>query len=52
MEQGLSQAIGGFNTNSRSLIIQGFVKYSEIAKFLNPDVARINKAEAACSKTV
>jgi len=52
MEQGLSQALGGFNTNSRALIIQGFVKYSEIARFLNPDVARINKAEAACSKTV
>jgi hypothetical protein len=52
MEQGLSQAIGGFNTNSRALIIEGFVKYSEIAKFLNPDVARINKAGAACSKVV
>ena len=52
MEQGLSQAIGGFNANSRALIIQGLIKYGEIAKFLDPDITRINKAEAACPKTV
>ena len=52
MEQGVSQAIGGFNVNSRALIIQGLVKFSSIAQFLNPDVTRINKAEAACPKTV
>ncbi len=52
MEQGVSQAIGGFSANSRALIIQGLVKFSSIAKFLDPDITRINKAEAACPKTV
>jgi hypothetical protein len=52
MEQGISQAIAGFNANSRSLIISGLVKYVEIAKYMNPDVQRINKAEATCPKTV
>jgi hypothetical protein len=52
MEQGISQAIAGFDAKSRSLIISGLVKYVEIAKFMKPDVDRINKAEAACPKTV
>jgi hypothetical protein len=52
MEQGLSQAIAGFNANSRALIIAGLVKYNEIARFFKPDVDRINKALAACPKTV
>jgi len=52
MEQGVSQAIGGFNANSRALTIQGLVKFSSIAQFLNPDITRIDKAEAACPKTV
>ncbi len=52
MEQGVSQAIGGFNANSRALIISGLVKYFEIAKYFKPDVDRINKALANCSKTV
>ena len=52
MEQGVSQAIGGFNANSRALIIQGLVKFSSIARFLKPDITRIDKAEAACPKTV
>jgi hypothetical protein len=52
MEQGLSEAIGGLNANSRALIIQGLFKDGEIAKFIDADVTRINKAEAACPKTV
>ena len=52
MEQGISQAIGGFNAGSRTLIISGLVTYTEIAKYLKPDVDRINKARATCSKTV
>ena len=52
MEQGVSMAISGYNANSRSLIIAGLVKYGEIAKYLQPDVNRINKALAACPKTV
>ncbi len=52
MEQGLSQAIGGFTANNRALIIQGLVKYGEIAKFMSPDLSRIDKAETACPKTV
>ena len=52
MEQGVSQAIAGFSANSRSLIVAGLVKYGEIAQYLKPDVDRINKALAACPKTV
>ena len=52
MEQGVSTAISGYNANSRALIISGLAKYGEIAKFLNPDVERINKALTACPKTV
>ena len=52
MEQGVSQAIGGFTAKSRSLIIAGLVKYFEIAQYLKPDIDRINKALAACPKTV
>jgi hypothetical protein len=52
MEQGISQAIAGFDAKSRSLIIAGLVKYVEIAKFMKPDVDRIDKAKAACPKTV
>ena len=52
LEQGVSTAISGYNANSRALIISGLVKYGEIAKYLQPDVDRINKALATCSKTV
>lgn len=52
MEQGVSQAIAGFNANSRSLIVSGLIKYNEIVKYVKPDVDRINKALASCSKTV
>ncbi len=52
MEQGVSQAIGGFNASNRTLIIEGLQKFAAIAKYLQPDVDRINKAQQTCAKTV
>jgi hypothetical protein len=52
MEQGVSQAIGGYAAGSRALIIQGLYKFASIAQYLKPDITRINKAVAACPKTV
>ena len=52
MEQGVALAVSGYNANSRALIIQGLQKFASIAKFLKPDIDRINKAEQACSKTI
>jgi hypothetical protein len=52
MEQGVSQAISGYDANSRSLIILGLQKFAAIANYIKPDVDRINKAEATCPKTV
>ena len=52
MEQGVAQAVSGYTANSRALIIQGLQKFSAIAKFVKPDVDRINQAEQTCSKTV
>jgi hypothetical protein len=52
MEQGVAQAIGGYKANSRALIIQGLQKFASIAQYLKPDISRIDKAEATCSKTV
>jgi hypothetical protein len=52
MEQGVSEAIGGFNANSRSLILAGLYRYAAVAQFLKPDVERIDKARASCPTTV
>jgi len=52
MEQGVALAVSGYNANSRALIIQGLQKFASIAKFLKPDIDRINKAGQACSKTI
>jgi hypothetical protein len=52
MEQGLSTAIQGFNQDNRSLIIDGLQRYAAMAKFVKPDVDRINTAEKTCSKTL
>jgi len=52
MEQGVALAVSGYDANSRALIIQGLQKFAAIAKFVKPDVDRINKAELSCSKTV
>ena len=50
MEQGVSQAIQGYQANSRDLIVQGFQKFASIAQFLTPDINRINAAEQTCKK--
>ena len=52
MEQGVALAVSGYDANSRALIIEGLQKFAAIAKFVKPDVDRINKAELSCSKTV
>jgi len=52
MEQGVSMAIGGYTANSRTLIIQGLEKFAAIAKFIKPDVDRINAAQQTCKKTI
>lgn len=52
MEQGISMAIGGFDANNRTLILQGLQKFAAIAQYVKPDVNRINQAEQTCSKTV
>ncbi len=50
MEQGVALAISGFNNNSRDLYLQGFVKFAEIAQYLQPDMDRITAAEKTCSR--
>jgi hypothetical protein len=50
MEQGIALAISGFNNNSQDLYLQGFVKFAEIAQYLQPDMDRITAAENTCSK--
>lgn len=52
MEQGVAMAISGYQSSSRTLIIQGLQKFAAIAHFLKPDIARINSAEQGCAKTV
>jgi hypothetical protein len=52
MEQGLSQAIGGYNANSRSLIVSGLAKFGSTAQYLNADIKRIDTAHASCPRTV
>ena len=52
MEQGISQAIGGFDAGNRTLILEGLQKFAALAQYLKPDVDRINTAMKACSKTV
>lgn len=52
MEQGVSAAIGGFDANNRTLILQGLQKFAAIAQYLKPDITRINQAEQTCAKTV
>ncbi len=51
MEQGISQAISGYNDNSYDLYLQGLVKAGGIAKFLQPDMDRITAAEKTCGQT-
>lgn len=52
MEQGVSQAISGYNDNSYDLYLQGLVKWAGIAQYIKPDVDRISAAEKTCSTTV
>jgi len=51
LEQGVGQAIGGYNDNSYDLYLQGMVKFAEIAQYIKPDVDRITGAETGCSAT-
>ncbi len=51
MEQGVAQAISGYQNNSRDLIIVGLQKFASLAQFVKPDVDRINAAKATCPKT-
>ena len=50
MEQGVSQAIQGYQANSRDMIISGLQKFASIAQFLKPDVDRIDAAQKTCQK--
>ena len=50
MEQGVSQAIQGYQANSRDLIVQGLQKFASLAQYMQPDINRINSAEQACRK--
>ena len=52
MEQGVAMAVSGYQSSSRSLIVEGLQKFASIAQFLKPDVARINKAEQGCARTL
>jgi hypothetical protein len=52
MEQGVSQAIGGFEQSNRTVILQGLQKFGAIAQYLKPDVNRINTSQQSCPKTV
>ena len=52
MEQGVAQAIGGYNSGSRELVFQGLQRFADMGRLINPDVARISNAHAGCSKTV
>lgn len=50
MEQGVAMAISGYAYNSHDLYLQGFVKFAEIAQYIQPDSDRITAAQKACSK--
>ena len=52
MEQGVSQAIAGFQQNNRTLILEGLQKFAALAQYMKPDVNRINTAEKTCKTTV
>jgi hypothetical protein len=52
MEQGVAQAIGGYNAGSRAQVMQGLQRFADLGKLIKPDVDRINRARATCSKTV
>jgi hypothetical protein len=52
MEQGVSQAIGGFDQSNRTLILEGLQKFAALAQYMKPDVNRINTAQQTCPKTV
>ena len=52
MEQGISLAISGYNSNSYDLYLQGMVRFAELAQYFKPDVDRITTAENTCAKTV
>lgn len=52
MEQGLSSAIAGFESNNRTQILEGLQRFAALGQYMKPDVARINTAQQACSKTV
>src|SRR5690348_4932914 len=52
MEQGLSSAIGGFDTNNREQILEGLQRFGALAQYIKPDVQRINTAEQTCSKVL
>jgi hypothetical protein len=52
MEQGVSMAIGGYDANSRALIVQGLQRFASIAQYMKADVDRIGKAQQTCSRTV
>jgi hypothetical protein len=52
MEQGVAQAIGGYNAGSRAEVIQGLQRFSDLGKLVKPDVDRINTAKSTCSKTI
>jgi hypothetical protein len=49
MEQGLTLAISGYQSNNRQLIIQGFQRFANIAQYVKADVDRITKAEQTCA---
>jgi len=52
MEQGVAQAIGGYNAGSRDLVFQGLQRFVDMSKRVKPDTDRIDSAKATCSKTV
>jgi len=52
MEQGVAQAIGGYNSGSRELVFQGLQRFADMGRLINPDVARIDNAHAGCPRTV
>jgi hypothetical protein len=52
MEQGVSEAIQGFDQSNRTLTLTGLQQFAAIGQYLKPDVDRISKAEQGCSKTL
>jgi hypothetical protein len=52
MEQGLSSAIAGFNSNNREQILEGLQRFGSLAQFITPDVNRINAAQKTCSQVL